>query len=75
MAGKKIEAQFRTDVKKMTDEELSVELKTLRGRHFTLRSQQVTEKVENVSEFGITKRNIARLLTERNARLKAKAAK
>jgi ribosomal protein L29 len=75
MAGKREEAKFREDLTKMTDEEIGVELKNLRSRHFTLRSQAVTEKVEDISGFGIAKRNIARLLTEQNARRRAKAAK
>lgn len=61
------------DVRKMTDEELSIELNTQRGRHFTLRTQSVTEKVEDHSQFGDLKKNIARLLTEQSAR-RAKAA-
>lgn len=74
MAGKREEAKFREEVKKFTDEEAGVELKNLRGKQFTLRSQAVTEKVENFGQFGITKRNIARILTEQNARRIAKAA-
>ena len=75
MAGKREEKTFRAGLKKMTDEEIGLEIKALRGKHFTLRTQSVTEKVEDLSQFGITKRNVARLLTEQNARRKAKAAK
>lgn len=73
MAGKKIESTFAADVKKMGDDQLATELKSLRSQLFTLRSQSVTEKVEDTSRFGITKRNIARVLTEQNARRKAAA--
>lgn len=53
---------------KLTDEEIGVEIKRLRNELFTLRTQAVTEKVEDVSRFKKTRRDIARLLTERNAR-------
>ncbi len=62
------EKTFAGKVKKMTTDEIGIELKTLRDRLYTLRSQSVTEKVEDVSQFGITKRNIARLLTEQSSR-------
>ncbi|HMN39349.1 MAG TPA: 50S ribosomal protein L29 [Phycisphaerales bacterium] len=65
------EKTFAEKVKKMTGEELGIELNALRERMYTLRSQSVTEKVEDVSQFGITKRNIARILTEQNARGRA----
>ena len=68
MAQKHEEKKFRESVAKMTNEEIGVELKSLRDKLFTLRSQAVTEKVEDTSLFGITKRNIARLLTEQSAR-------
>ncbi len=62
------EKTFAGKVKKMTIDEIGIELKALRERVYTLRSQSVTEKVEDVSQFGITKRNIARLMTEQSAR-------
>lgn len=62
------EKTFAGKVKKMTTDEIGIELKALRDRLYTLRSQSVTEKVEDVSQFGITKRNIARLLTEQSSR-------
>jgi ribosomal protein L29 len=65
---KQDEKTFAGTVKKMTSDELGIELKGLRERLYTLRSQSVTEKVEDVSQFGITKRNIARLMTEQSAR-------
>jgi large subunit ribosomal protein L29 len=68
MASERLESKFRTDVKKMSDEELGLELKRLQDELFTLRSQAVTEKVENVAKFGMVRRNIARVQTERSAR-------
>ena len=62
------EKTFAGKVKKMTTDEIGIELKTLRDRLYTLRSQSVTEKVEDHSQFGITKRNVARLLTEQSSR-------
>jgi ribosomal protein L29 len=73
MAGKRIEKTFQTDVKKLTDSELGLELKSLKTKLFSLRSQSVTEKVEDLSQFGQTKRNIARVLTEQKSRTLAKA--
>ena len=68
MAEKREEAKFAESVKKMTVDELGVELKNLRDKLYTMRSQAVTEKVENTSHFGMVRRNIARLLTEQTAR-------
>lgn len=56
------------EVRKLKDEEIRVELARLRKRHFTLRAQAVTEKVEDVSQFKKTRKDIARLLTERRRR-------
>ena len=63
------------DVRKMTDEELGLELKRLRNELHTLRTQLVTSKVENTSGFRGTRRSIARILTETNARRHAKNPK
>lgn len=59
------------EVKGLTDEEITEELKRLRGRLFTLRGQTVTEKVEDNSQFVKVRKDIARLLTEQTARRKA----
>lgn len=59
------------EVRKMTDEELTLEIRTLRSKLHSLRTQVVTEKVEDVSSFKNARRDIARMLTERNARFKA----
>ncbi len=56
------------EVRKMRDEEIAIELKRLREKLFTIRSQMVTEKVEDTSQLGKLRKDIARLLTERHAR-------
>ena len=56
------------EVHKLSDDEIAAELKRLRQRSFELRTQSVTEKIEDTSQFGQARRDIARLLTERNAR-------
>lgn len=70
---------------KKTDE-LHGELERLRRHLFDLRSQAVTEKLENPMQLGKTKKDIARVLTilrernetnieQRQAHLSAQAAK
>ncbi len=54
---------------KLTDDEIDVETRRLRNELFTLRTQAVTEKVEDISRFKKTRRDIARLLTEQKVRL------
>ncbi|MDQ7012511.1 MAG: 50S ribosomal protein L29 [Planctomycetota bacterium] len=61
------------EARKMRDEEISIELKKLREKIFTLRSQTVTDKVEDTSQFAKLRRDVARLMTERHARQLAKA--
>jgi large subunit ribosomal protein L29 len=56
------------ELRKLSDEEVGIELKRLRGRLFELRTQAVTEKITDTSQFGKIKRDIARLLTEQNKR-------
>ncbi len=56
------------EVHKLSDEEIQVELVRLRRRSFELRTQAVTEKIEDTSQFGATRGDVARLLTEQNAR-------
>ncbi len=58
------------EVHKLSDEEINVEVVRLRQRSFELRTQAVTEKIEDTSQFGDTRRDIARLLTERTSRRK-----
>ena len=61
------------EVRKLSDEELGVELGNLRAKLFKLRSQAVTEKIEDLSQFGKVRRDIARLRTEIRARELAQA--
>jgi ribosomal protein L29 len=51
----------------MSDEEIGVAMTQYRERLVALRTQAVTEKVENNRQFGEIRRNIARLKTERRA--------
>lgn len=60
------------EVRKMREEEISIELKRLREKLFTIRSQTVTEKIEDTSQLSKLRRDVARLLTERRARELAK---
>ena len=61
---------------KLNDEEIKVELDRLRRRMFDLKSQSVTEKLEDPSQILKARRDVARLLTEQNARrIKAEAGK
>jgi large subunit ribosomal protein L29 len=53
---------------KLSDEELNVEEGRLRKQLFELRSQAVTEKLENPRQLRNLRRDIARLLTERQIR-------
>ncbi len=50
------------EARAMTDEKLASEVKGLRNQLFALRSQTVTEKVEDNSQFRKTRRDIARLM-------------
>ena len=56
------------EVHKLSDEALDVEVVRMRPRSFALRTQAVTEKIEDTSQFAETRADIARLLTERNSR-------
>ncbi|MHC4995522.1 MAG: 50S ribosomal protein L29 [Planctomycetota bacterium] len=62
------------EVHKMSDEELKVEANRLRRHLYDLKSQAVTEKLEDPSQLGKTRRDIARLLTEQRARQNAESA-
>ncbi len=63
-----------SEVRALKDEELTIELKRLREKLFTLRVQHVTDKVEDTSQYGKVRKDIARLLTEQTARQTAKAS-
>ncbi|MDP6478507.1 MAG: 50S ribosomal protein L29 [Phycisphaerales bacterium] len=56
------------EVKKLGDDEIDIEVASLRRRLFDLRCQLVTEKIQNTAQFGHVKRDIARLLTEKRSR-------
>jgi large subunit ribosomal protein L29 len=56
------------EIRKMNDEDIVIEVTSLKRRLFDLRCQQVTEKIQNTAQYGQVKKNIARLLTELNAR-------
>lgn len=60
------------EVRKLNDEELGLELTRLREKLFQLRVQATTEKVENTAQFKLLRADIARVLTERQARYHAK---
>jgi len=56
------------EVRKLTGEEIEVVLDRLQRRLFDLRTQTVTEKIEDPSQFGKVRKDIARLKTEQRAR-------
>ena len=56
------------EVHKLSDEEIDIEVVRLRKRLYELRCQSVTEKIEDTSQFAKTRKDIARLLTERAQR-------
>ncbi|MDP7070263.1 MAG: 50S ribosomal protein L29 [Phycisphaerales bacterium] len=56
------------EARKLGDDEIDIEVASLRRRLFDLRCQTVTEKIQNTAQFGNVKRDIARLLTEKRAR-------
>lgn len=61
------------EVHRFNDEEISIEIGRLRKRMFELRSQKVTDKIEDTSRFKKNRRDIARLLTEQRDRAIRKA--
>lgn len=63
------------EVRKLKNEEIQVELSKLRMSLFDLRSQRVTDKVGDTSQFRKIRKDIARLLTERRARQISKGGK
>lgn len=56
------------EVKNMSDAQLTETLGQVRRELYDLRSKAVTEKVENNREFGLLRRDIARVLTEQRNR-------
>ena len=58
------------EVKKLRDDEIKAETARLRKKLFELRAQTVTEKTKDSSQFRKTRKDLARVLTERSARMK-----
>ncbi|MDZ4753207.1 MAG: 50S ribosomal protein L29 [Phycisphaerae bacterium] len=56
------------EVHKFSAEEIKVEATRLRRRLFDLRSQSVTEKIEDTSQYRKSRKDLARVLTELNSR-------
>lgn len=63
------------EARKLTSEELTAEIARLRAASFALRTQKITDKIDDHAKFRTTRRDIARLLTEQSARARAAAAK
>jgi len=61
------------EIRKLKDDEVAMELDRLRRHLFDLRSQAVTEKLEDTTMVGMTKRDIAKILTVVNERASAPA--
>lgn len=55
-------------VRALKDEEIEVSLKDLRDKLFVLKNQSVSEKIEDNSQFGKIRRDVARLMTEQTTR-------
>lgn len=62
------------EVRQLADEEIKIEVGRLREKLFALRTQTVTEKVEDSTQFVKIKKDVARLMTERRRREIEKAA-
>ena len=56
------------EVHKLSSEEIKVEVDRLRRSLYDLKSQAVTEKVDDPSQLHKIRRDVARLLTEQSAR-------
>lgn len=56
------------EIQKMSDEQLTQTLATLRKELFDLRSTAVTEQVTQTHQFGALRRDIARFATELTGR-------
>lgn len=62
------------EIRQLNDEELQIVLDRLRRHVFDLRSQSVTEKLENPTLVTKARRDIARILTVRQERQAATTA-
>ena len=56
------------EVHKLSEEEISIQVNRLRKPLFDLRTQAVTEKIENTTQFAKVRKDLARQLTEKNVR-------
>lgn len=63
-----------TELREWNEEEMRSELERLQRKLFDLRSQAVTEKLEDPSSLTKVKRDIARILTVRRERTLKQAA-
>lgn len=59
-----------SELKKKNDKELEKELLDLLRSHFNLRVRHATQQLDNVSQLRIVRRDIARVRTELNQRVK-----
>ncbi len=57
-----------SEVKKLTDEELSVESTRVRRKLFDMRTQAVSDKIADTSQFKKLRKDLARLQTETTTR-------
>ncbi len=55
-------------VHKLSEEELTIEVDNLRKKLFELKTQSVTEKIQDTSQYSKIRKDIARLLTEQTLR-------
>jgi large subunit ribosomal protein L29 len=56
------------EVRGMKDDELKLTAAKLRTQLFDLRTKRVTETVEDTTQFGKIRKDIARVLTEKRSR-------
>lgn len=56
------------EVRKLSLEEINITLAELRRQLYDIRSQAVTEKLEDPSQIAKKRKDIARLLTEKHSR-------
>ena len=56
------------DIRDLSDDELQIELDRLHRHLFDLRSQSVTEKLEDPTQISKARRDVARILTVKRQR-------
>jgi large subunit ribosomal protein L29 len=56
------------DIRNLSDDELQIELDRLHRHLFDLRSQSVTEKLEDPTQISKARRDVARILTVKRQR-------